>query len=107
MWGKTPQDEQTVFTWALLKLYERPLMDRSMLRGEAGWTQSDQIEWVPEDLPQDQMVRIWDKLNSPYRLSAAYRARVLQIEPFSDTAEFLPVVAREDTYRGPLEESER
>jgi hypothetical protein len=107
IWAKSPQEEQTVFAWALLQLHMRPLMDSSLLRGDVGWTREDQIEWIPEDLPEEQMIRIWDKLNSPYRLSAAYTARVLCLDPTITEEEYLPVVARQDTYRGPLEASER
>lgn len=107
IWGTSPQEEQILFAWTLLQLHTFPVMDRTVLRGDGGWTATDQIEWIPEDMTHEQMARIWDKLNSPYRLSAAYSARILQIEPTVEFEEFAPVVARKDIYRGPLQESER
>lgn len=107
IWGKSPQEEQILFAWTLLQLHMRPVMDRTLLRGDGGWNATDQVEWIPEDMPHEQMARIWDKLLSTYRLSAGYTARILQIEPTLEEEEFLPVVARQDVYRGPLEEVAR
>ncbi len=83
------------------------MLDGSRLRGDAGWTAADRIELVPQDLSQEDMARIWDRLASPYRLSAAYTARVLQMEPLETYEEFLPAVARRLVYRGPLEAAEK
>ncbi len=107
IWGKSVEEEHILFTWTLLQLHLVPVMDRSLLRGNGGWRATDQVEWIPENFTQEQMARIWDKWNVPFRLSAGYMARVVQIEPSIEQYEYLPVVARRDIYRGPLEEAER
>ena len=106
-WGATAQEEQIPFAWTLLQLHRHPILDRSMLRGDAGWAATDQLELVPQDLSHEEMVRIWDSFVPNYRLSAAYVARVLQLEPTTGYEEFGPVVARKTTYREPLREEER
>jgi hypothetical protein len=93
-WGDTAQAEQYPFAWTLLHLHRHPVLDRSMLRGDADWAPSDKLELTPLDLPHDEMTRIWDKFSSPYRLSAAYAARVLILEPMRGYEEFLPVAIK-------------
>jgi hypothetical protein len=93
-WGGNAHDEQVPFAWTLLQLHQTPILDSSILRGEANWSPSEYIEMVPQDLPHDELSRIWDKLSAPFRLSAAYVARVIRLEPHKNYEEFLPVVAR-------------
>jgi hypothetical protein len=106
-WGATAQEEQIPFAWTLLQLHQHPVLDRSLLRGDAGWAATDRLELVPQDLNHEEMVRIWDSFVPNYRLSAAYAARVLQLEPLISYEEFVPVVAKKITYREPLAEVER
>lgn len=44
------------------------------------WNATDTIQLVLESLSIDEMYRIWDASDQGYRLSAAYRARVLALE---------------------------
>jgi len=97
-WGTTALAEQIPFAWTLLQLHQYPVLDRSVLRGDGGWSAEDRIEVTPQNLPHEEMARIWDKLASPYRLSAAYVARVLHMEPMKAYEEYAPVVARKAEY---------
>ena len=106
-WGANALDEQIPFAWTLLQLHQYPVLDRSLLRGDAGWSATDRLELTPQDLNHEEMVRIWDSFVPNYRLSAAYVARVLQLEPLTPFAEYAPVVARKTTYREALTEAER
>ena len=97
-WAGNALDEQVTFAWALRQLHLHPLLDASSLSPEAGWSREDAIQLVPAELSTEDVMRIWDAIDPPYRLSVSYVARVVRIEPDEDTASFAPVVARRDVY---------
>jgi len=91
-WAGTAQDELLPFTWALRQLYLHPILDASSLSPEAGWSAEEVIQIIPSELAVEDMMRIWDALAPPYRLSVSYVARLVRIDPdvFLDAG---PVVA--------------
>lgn len=96
VWSAKAEDELNAFAWTLIQLHQTPILDTAILTGDAGWAPTDTIELVPQDLTHDDIARIWDKLSRPsatFRLSAAYIARVLRLEPHRNYQEFKPVVA--------------
>ena len=97
-WSDSAITEHVVFTWAMRQLHERPLLDPSALTTEAGWTAADTIHVVPADIGVELMMRIWDALEPPYRLSACYIARVVRVDPDTEP-DSLPVVAMRMDYR--------
>ncbi|MEJ8853155.1 DUF4255 domain-containing protein [Variovorax robiniae] len=94
----TAEDEQIPLAWAMRQLHLHPLLDASSLSPEAGWQRDDVIQIVPQELGIDEQVRIWDALDASYRLSAAYVARVVRLDPDTDAQAFAPVVARDFAY---------
>lgn len=93
-WGATAQDEQVPLAWAMRQLHQSPVLDASSLSPEAGWARDEVIQVIPAELAVDEVMRIWDALTPPYRLSVSYVARVVRIDPDQDEAEYAPVVAR-------------
>jgi len=91
-WASTAQAEQVPFTWAMRQLYLHPILDASSLSPEAGWGPDEVIQVIPAELPTEEMMRIWDALDPPYRLSVSYIARMVRIDPDS-LASATPVVA--------------
>lgn len=91
-WAGTAQDELVPFTWALRQLYLHPILDASSLSPEAGWSAEEVIQIIPSELPVEDMMRIWDALAPPYRLSVSYVARLVRIDPDA-IVEAGPVVA--------------
>ncbi|MDM0011731.1 DUF4255 domain-containing protein [Variovorax sp. J22P168] len=91
-WAGTAQDELLPFAWALRQLYLHPILDASSLSPEAGWSTEEVIQIIPSELPVEDMMRIWDALTPPYRLSVSYVARLVRLDPdaFDDAG---PVVA--------------
>jgi hypothetical protein len=96
-WGGTAAEEQTIFAWSLRQLHEHPLLDASTLSPEAGWARDEAVQIVPHEIAVDDMMRIWDALDPSYRLSAAYIARLVRIDP-DELAEYRPVVATRLNY---------
>lgn len=80
-WAGTAQDELLPFTWALRQLYLHPILDASSLSPEGAWSAEEVIQIIPSELPVEDMMRIWDALAPPYRLSVSYVARLVRIDP--------------------------
>jgi len=93
-WAANPLDEQVAMAWAMRQLFLYPQLDISALSPDAGWGRSDVVQIVPSEMDTEEMMRIWDALDPAYRLSTSYVARVVNVDPDTDTVEYAPVVAR-------------
>lgn len=93
VWADNPLHEHMGLSWTMRELFENPTLDASVLSPEAGWRPGDQVQLVMTELSHEDMCRIWDALTPSYRLSVAYVARVIEIDPLEEE-QFLPVVAR-------------
>lgn len=92
-WAPTAQDELLPLAWVMRQLYQHPVLDASSLSPEAGWGGDELIQIIPSELSTEDMMRIWDALEPPYRLSVSYIARQVRLDP--DTLlPGVPVVAR-------------
>jgi Pvc16 N-terminal domain len=96
-WASNAQDELITLAWAMRQLYQYPLLDAAALSPEAGWAQDEVIQLIAAELSTEDMMRIWDALLPPYRLSVSYIARLVRLDP--DAAPVgLPVVATQLAY---------
>jgi hypothetical protein len=92
VWADNALEEHTILAWAMLQLHQHPVLDASSLSPEAGWSSGDVIQLIPAELSTEDIMRIWDALEPPYRLSVSYIARVVRIDPDSGP-DGRPVVA--------------
>ena len=81
VWADSPVAEHTILGWAMRQLHDRPILDVSSLSAEAEWTSSDFVHVIPAELSNEDVMRIWDALDPPYRLSVSYVARTVRIDP--------------------------
>lgn len=79
-WADDARMEQTMLTWAMRAIQMHPVLDSSILSADAGWSASDTVQIVAEELSLDDMSRIWDSLSPKYRMSVAYVARVVHVD---------------------------
>lgn len=79
-WCEQASTEHALLTWTMRELYQRPVLDLSVLSPEAGWQQGDAIQLVPSELSNEDLMRLWDALTPPYHLSISYIARMVRIE---------------------------
>jgi hypothetical protein len=93
VWTDSAETEHTVLGWTMLQLYQHEALSVSDLSPDPGWTGSDLIQVIPAELSNEDLMRIWDALTLPYRLSVSYVARVVRIDP-EQPAGARPVVAR-------------
>ena len=102
-WSNSAEDEHLVLAWTMLQLHTTPLLDATILSGdEARWSTEDMVQLIPEELSNEDMMRIWDSLEQDYRLSLGYVARVVRIEP-EEPAEQSPVIATRFNYAVPAD----
>jgi hypothetical protein len=94
IWGDSALEEHTVLGWVLQELQQHQAMSPSDLSPEAEWSSDDVIQIVPNEISNEDMMRIWDALDPGYRLSISYIARVVPITS-ATTPPGKPVVSRE------------
>jgi hypothetical protein len=99
-WSSSAENEHLALAWTMRQLHLTPLLDSTALSAEAGWSADDIVHLIPSELPNEDLIRIWDSLRPDYRLSLAYTARVVRIDP-DVIAEGAPVVATRFRYAVP------
>lgn len=97
-WSGTSQEEQAMLGWAMLELYRYPLLDRSMLTGDGVWNEDETVQLVHERLGDDALFAVWYAMQRRYRLSTAYRARVVRLEDPDPATSWPPVVVKRIGY---------
>lgn len=91
-WCAQPRTEQALLTWAMRELYQRPVLDMSVLSPEAGWGPADAVQIVPSELSNEDLMRLWDAVTPAYHLSISYIARMVRVDA-DPLPSFPPVVA--------------
>ena len=92
VWADNALAEHTLLAWTMQALYLRPVLSVSSLSPEAGWDAADAVQIVPSELSTEDLMRVWDALTPPYRLSVSYLARMVRIDA-ERVPDGLPVVA--------------
>lgn len=101
IWADSALAEHTLMAWTMQALYLRPVLSASSLSPEAGWDAADAVQIVPAELSTEDLMRIWDALTPPYRLSVSYIARMVRIDA-ERVPDGLPVVASRLAYTADL-----
>ncbi len=93
-WSNSAESEQLVFAWTLRQMHQTPVLDASILMMEGGWGADDVIQLIPEEISNEDLMRIWDTLEPDYRLSIPYIARVVRIDPIEHASHRRVVATR-------------
>ena len=99
-WSTSADNEHLALAWTMRQLHVAPLLDSTTLSAEAQWSPDEIVHLIPAELPNEDLIRIWDSLRPDYRLSLAYTARVVRIDP-DVINEAGPVVATRLRYAVP------
>lgn len=97
-WAGNALDEHSMLAWAMRQLHLYPILDVSSLSPEAGWGRDEVIQIIPAELSTEDMMRVWDALEPPFRLSVSYIARLVRLDPDEFEGEGPPAVARRFAY---------
>lgn len=81
VWADSALVEHTIVAWVMSELDQHCVLDKATLSADGGWLDEDQIQIVPVELSNEDLMRIWDALAPNYRLSVSYKARVVRIDP--------------------------
>ncbi|MCB9765116.1 MAG: DUF4255 domain-containing protein [Alphaproteobacteria bacterium] len=98
VWADKPDAEQVIAAWVMLELHRHPILDAASLTPDGDWTDQDVLQILPEELSNEDLMRIWDALGQPYRLSIPYVIRVVRIQPVTDGDGAPVVVTRYDAH---------
>jgi len=96
-WSESVLNEQVILAWSMQQLHQHPSLEVASL-SPANWQPEDRVQIIPTDLSLEDIMRIWDSLQPSYRLSVAYVARVVLIDPAEDVPGALPVVSSRFTW---------
>ena len=96
-WATTSLNEHAILAWSMQQFHQHSLLDASYL-SLADWNPEDTVQILPTDLSTEDIMRIWDSLQPSYRLSVAYLARVVRIDPSEDGPQTKPVLATRFTW---------
>lgn len=92
VWADNAHTEQLLMTWVMAQLHWTPVLDSSTFMQTGGWKPSETVQISPANISQEDLTRIWDAIEPSYRLSSAYVARVVQVDP-PEGPDNRPVVA--------------
>jgi hypothetical protein len=82
-WSDTAESEQVLLAWGMRHLHEHPILDASLLTPDGNWARDEVIHVAPEELSNEDLLRLWETLAPTYRLSYSYVARVVIVESTS------------------------
>jgi len=94
VWADTADMEHRLIGWALRTLQDASILDTSFLSPDGLWQPEEVVHLTPEELSNEDMLRLWDGLQPNYRLSYSYVARVVSMEATIVPDVDVPVVAR-------------
>jgi hypothetical protein len=79
-WADAAADEQRILGRAMQCLETTPVLTAALLTADGVWGEDERVPIVFEDLPTDGIARVFEALGVGFRLSVAYRARVVRAE---------------------------
>jgi hypothetical protein len=67
VWATSAAAEHTILAWTMRQLFLNPILDMAFLSSEGGWNAGDVVQLFPAELSNEDVMRIWDALEPPYR----------------------------------------
>ncbi len=82
VWAETATMQQRIAGWVMRTLEDTPIIPRGVLHSAHPnvFAPDETVEIVLDELTNDELFRIWDVLDAPYRLSIPYLVRNVRIE---------------------------
>jgi len=87
--------EADLMSWAMVQLANESQIDISQIQDiDDEWGQSEILNIAPDDMSNEDLMRIWDVFKTPYTLSMPYVARTVRLRLNRQRSEGPPVVTR-------------
>lgn len=77
-WGGNSKEESYLLAWTMRELANRPVLGPGDLVG-GGFADDEAVHVTLGELSNEDLMRIWDAIDPPYRISVPYIARVVQL----------------------------
>lgn len=100
VWAPQPSLQHAILGWTMRSLEDNPILTASLLNGvrDGVFRPDETVEVIPGQLTNEELMRIWDDLDTEYQLSVPYMARVVRIESVQEVSEGEPVAERRFEY---------
>ena len=94
-WGTSASAELDLHAWGVQQLATFGELDLSHLGDvDREWGERDRVQILPDDLPTEDLFKIWDGLPTKYSLSSAYVAKTVRLALPSLSTAGAPVITR-------------
>ncbi len=84
-WAENAEYELRILGRAMACLEALPILTGPLLNPSTSWAANDGVQVVLEDLSTETLMRIFDSLQSDYKLSVPYIARVVRVDTSATT----------------------
>jgi hypothetical protein len=78
-WADNAEHELHILGRALQAVDTRPILAGPLLHPTGGWAENETVEVVLEDVPTDDLMRVFDSLGVEYRLTVPLMAKVVVV----------------------------
>jgi hypothetical protein len=95
---KDPRDQQIVLGKIMQVLYDRPTLEGADLAGTLG-ASGEQVRVIFNPVSLEEISRVWQALETSYRLSVCYTIRVTMLDSTRET-DTTRIVVQTNTFRG-------
>ncbi len=83
VWGQDPKTEQRILERCIHALDENAILSGDQLVPGFGWENESAVKLTLISLSNEDMLRLWDAFPPAYRLSVAYSARTIRLDPIA------------------------
>jgi hypothetical protein len=81
VWGSSAVAEHSMLGECMECLDRHALVSGDELDPTYAWEEGDALKICLESVPNEDMLRLWDSFNTPYRLSLSYLVRTVRLTP--------------------------
>ena len=79
-WGNSVGAEIGLHTWGMQQLATTPVLDGSLVgASDPDWGDDEEVQIAPEEVPTEDLMRIWDALPVKYTLTTCWVVRTARV----------------------------
>lgn len=79
-WGNSAASEAALHAWGVAQLASVPEIDAGHLSSaDEEWSDAERVQIAPEEMPTEDLLRIWDALPAKYTLTSCWVVRTVRV----------------------------